>query len=135
MVAFMQETKVFWLVTKYDQETDDYVDEFLHDEVQNSILDQLEGMGINPTTIDMVELELDEYKNFELQEDELLFVYGPVPVNKHPKNRTFIPKRIAFDVMFAYESGTTILDHEHPADGWQERSMNDQETDEYVNNL
>ena len=130
----MEETKVFWVAAPYDSSKDE-IDEFLHDEIQNSILDYLEEIGIDPETADLVELTPDEYKNFTLMEGELLFVYGPLPVSQHDKDHTYIPSRISFDVMFMYETGVTVLDNEHPADGWKLRCMNDDEIDEMVNNL
>lgn len=129
-----KETKVFWVAKNYDPEHE--MDDFLHDEIQNSILDYLEeNKGINSETVDMIELTEEEYDGFDpLEENELIFVYGPLPVTQHPKNRCFIPNRISFDVMFVYDSGTTVLDHEHP-DGWKLRTMNDEEVEEFVNNI
>lgn len=128
----VEEKKVFWVAKNYDSDHD--MDDFLHDEIQNSILDHLEEhMGLNTEMVDMIELTEEEYDGFELGEDELMFVYGPLPVNQHPIDKCFIPKRVSFDVMFVYESGATVLDHEHP-DGWKERTMNDNEVDDLINN-
>ena len=44
----IEETKVCWVATPYDDDKDE-VDEFLHDEIQNSILDYIEEkLGIDP---------------------------------------------------------------------------------------
>ena len=118
--------KVFWVASKYDKNESEEVDEFLHDEIQNSILDYLEEKFniYHPTTVDLIELTEEEYKELELQEDELLFVYGPLPIAKHPRNRTFIPEKVAFDVLYVHDNGTTVFDNEH-IDGWQERTFNE----------
>jgi hypothetical protein len=130
----IEETKVFWVATPYDDDKDE-VDEFLHDEIQNSILDYIEeNLGIDPETVDMLELTVEEYEGFSLQPGELLFVYGPLASNKHPISQTYIPDRVSFDIMFVYETGKTIMDNEHPC-GWKERTMNDKEVDELVGNL
>ena len=129
-----EEKKVFWVASKYDKSETEEVDEFLHDEIQNSILDYLEeNFNIRSNTVDLIELTEEEYEEFDLQEDELLFVYGPLPIAKHPRNRTFIPEKVAFDVLYVHDNGTTVFANEH-IDGWQERTFNeDDDLEDLIN--
>jgi hypothetical protein len=119
---------VFVVAKPYDPEF--IPDEVFDEKIKNSVLDFIEDeFSIPSTEVNMIEQTEEEYTNIELEEDEFIFVYGPLAVNQFKESQVYIPDKISHTVIYDELNNTTVLDYEEP-ESWRPRDKTSEELDE-----